>query len=104
MKKIINGKSYNTETAEPILAWSNSCGYSDFRHYDEQLYRTKRDNWFVHGSGGPMSPYAEHRSNGESTGGEAISPLTEREAFEWLCEKGHDELAEELFPEMVEEA
>ena len=42
MKKIIDGKTYNTETAEEIGSYDNGLGARDFRHCKESLYKTKR--------------------------------------------------------------
>ena len=40
MKRIINGKSYNTETAEELARGDNGL-YGDFGYCRESLYRTK---------------------------------------------------------------
>jgi len=85
MKKIINGKVYNTETAQEVGSWSNHLGYRDFSHCDETLYRKKTGEYFLHGEGGPKSPYAEHTVNGWGSG-DAIRPLTFDEAREWAEE------------------
>jgi hypothetical protein len=83
MKRIIDGKRYDTEKAEEI-AWNGSTeGRSDFRYFSEYLYRTARGRWFLAGSGGPMTKYAETIGNGR-TGGDGIIPLSEDEAREWL--------------------
>jgi hypothetical protein len=59
MKSIIDRKRYDTTTAEEIADWWNGCSNSDFHHCNETLYRTKNGAWFLHGIGGPLSPYAE---------------------------------------------
>ena len=38
MKKIINGRKYDTETAKEIGYWSNGYPCSDFNHCNETLY------------------------------------------------------------------
>lgn len=45
MKAIINGKTYNTETATEIGHYSR-FGYTDFRYIDEGLFRTKKRELF----------------------------------------------------------
>lgn len=83
MKAIINGKSYNTETAGEL--GSDSFGYaSDFHHWHEALYRTKGGAYFTAGEGGPLSPYARTVGQNERSGGSAIYPLTEAEARSWM--------------------
>lgn len=41
MHKIINGKSYDTETAEQIANWRNNHGYQDFEWAEETLYQKR---------------------------------------------------------------
>lgn len=85
MQRIINGKRYNTETAEEIAHdwWG---GGNDFRHYDETLYRTPRGNFFLAGSGGPLSRWARSTGQNSWSGGSGIEPMTEEEARTW-CEE-----------------
>lgn len=103
MKKIINGKRYDTKTAEVTAAWENGYMRSDFQYCVEKLYRTPKGNWFLYGEGGAMSKYAQ--SYGNSTGGgDDITPLSPEEARTWLEEHDcHDEV-EASFPDSVEDA
>ena len=39
MKKIINGKKYDTDTASCVGSWDNGYGYSEFGYFSEALYR-----------------------------------------------------------------
>lgn len=103
MKRIINGKMYNTETAELIHEWDNGSYGSDFRSCEESLYKTKKGAYFTAGSGGPMSKYAEHHGNSTS-GGEGIEILSEKEAMVWLEEHDGTEALEKYFPEKIEDA
>ena len=92
MKRIINGKRYNTETAEELHNWSNGLGGSDFRNRDESLYRTKNGAYFLSGEGGPMTQWSQACGN-MTSGGEGIIPMTDAEARRWLEEHdGHDAL------------
>jgi hypothetical protein len=101
MKKIIDGKRYDTATADVIAI--NSFGYSgDFRHFKESLYRTKRGTWFLAGYGGPMTKYARQVDTNATSGGENIFPLSPDEAREWLENVGDTAAIEEHFP--VEDA
>lgn len=95
MKKVINGKVYNTETAIELASYWNGLSYSDFGCMTEGLYKTKKGRFFLHGKGGPMSKYAEHHGNC-CTEGEDIIPLTLEEAKAWV-EKNANEKYEELF-------
>ena len=96
MKKIINGKLYNTETAKEIDRWSNNLSGRDFNHCTECLYRKKTGEFFLYGWGGPMSKYRERC--GDMWGdGEAITPLTEEEAKAWVEEHSDADTYIDLF-------
>lgn len=101
MKKIINGKKYDTETASLIHEWDNGHYPGDFEACEEALYRTRKGAYFLAGSGGPMSKYAV--SSGNSTGGgEDITPLSETEAREWLEQHDGSDEIESTFGEVDE--
>lgn len=103
MIKIVNGKRYNTETAEIIADFCNGYDSGDFNYFNEDLHKTKKGAYFISGHGGPLSKYAESCGNG-STGGEDIRVLTENEAYKWLEETGNTEALESEFPDRVEDA
>lgn len=85
MKKVINGKMYNTETAKCIYSYTNGYSMNDFNYVEEALYQKKTNEFFLYGSGGPMSRYC--CSCGNSWGyGESITPITKEEAKEWAME------------------
>jgi hypothetical protein len=84
MKRIINGKIYNTETADHIGNFGSDCGPGDFRYEDTDLFRTKKGAWFICGEGGPLSRWSRPIGNGQS-GGTGIEAMTTAEALEW-CE------------------
>ena len=82
MKKVIDGKIYNTETAESI-GYHSEGGYGDFRAFEETLYRTKKGRFFLAGNGGPMTKYAKKESSNTWTGSSDIFVLSEEDAREW---------------------
>ena len=103
MKKYINGKKYDTETAQAVGSWSNHLGHRDFSHCEETLYRKKTGEFFLHGEGGALSRYAEP-GNGNMRGpGECIRPLTFDEAREWAEEKLTAEEYEQIFGEIEDD-
>ena len=54
MKKIINGKMYNTETAKYCGGYEfSNCG--DFNYVCEELYQKKTGELFLYGEGGAMN-------------------------------------------------
>lgn len=83
MRKIINGKMYNTETAKIMGKYSASCSYSDFHYYSEELYRKKTGEYFLYGNGNAASKYNRRCGTNEWCGGEDIVPMTEDEAKVW---------------------
>jgi hypothetical protein len=84
MKRIINGKKYDTDTAK----WIADASYSyagDFNHYEEALYQKKNGEFFLAGSGGPASKYSHSSGLNCWSGGSDIIPLELDEAQLW-CE------------------
>ena len=102
MKAIINGKRYNTETAELVAEYSLGAS-GDLAREEEALYRTLKGAWFTAGEGGPRSSYATHYRN-ESRGGEAIRPLTAAAAKQWLEDFNKVAELEKHFPDKLEDA
>ena len=103
MKKIINGKRFDTSTAKLIASWSNSYYSNDFKHCKEQLYRTKKGNFFLYGEGGPMSKYSVSVGNAYG-GGSDITPISRDEARKWLEETENYTELEELFEDTIVDA
>lgn len=89
MKKIINGKLYDTETAKEIAERSHGEGPRDFHYYSETLYKKRTGEYFLYGYGGPMSRYARTVGQNQWSGGERIEPLSYDSAREW-AEKNMD--------------
>ncbi len=82
MKKIINCKLYDTDTARELATYTPHPYSSNFDYYVETLYIKRTGEYFLHGEGGPMSIYAEHIS-GCYAWGEKIVPLTNDMAKAW---------------------
>lgn len=95
MKKVIDGRMYNTGTAKLLGGGSNDCPRNDFHFWEEDLYRTKSGAYFLHGQGGAASRYAESAGQNSWCGGEKIIPLPPEQAREWAEEMlGAEEYAE----------
>lgn len=82
MKKIIDGRLYDTDTAKFVGSFDNGYEGNDFRYEAGNLYRKKTGEFFLHGWGGPMSSYAETYGT-TTTGGEVLRPLSIEDAKEW---------------------
>lgn len=89
MKKVINGKMYNTDTAKEIKSWinDNDLSWSDFGYLHETLYQKKTGEYFLHGCGGARTKYNHVCSDGSVSAGEKIIPLSDENAKIWLNEK-----------------
>ena len=101
MIKIINRKKYDTDTAEELLCYANGHDSTRFQSYSETLYRKRTGEYFLHGEGGPMSPYAEHVDNLRMSG-ERLVPLTDDEAKDWVAEHFDGEDYIEIFGDVEE--
>ena len=102
MKRIINGKRYDTDTAEFIKTYRSDLSINDFRYYDETLYLKKTGEFFLYATGNGASRYAGQY--GDLRGpGEKIIPLTLDEAKAWVEKIEDPNLYEELFELMDEE-
>ena len=82
MKKIIRGRQYDTEKAKLIGSWDNGRGYNDFDFVTESLYQKRTGEYFIAGSGGAASKYAQIDGN-MMAAGSRIVPLNFDEAKSW---------------------
>lgn len=100
MKKIINGKKYDTDTATQIGSYDNGLSYSDFDYFREALYRKRTGEFFLAGEGHARTKYA--RQMGDSYGyGEAIIPISANTAKMWLETYDNDQY-EQVFRAIAE--
>ena len=105
MKKIINGKRYDTETATEIASVWNGCSRDDFKFLVETLYRTDGGAWFLAAEGGALTKYAKILEGGRSRcGGKDLVPLTPSEAKAWLETNRKTEALETWFAHEIQDA
>lgn len=97
MRKVINNKLYDTDTARECGSYSNSCDYGDWHRYCETLYVKRTGEFFLHGEGGPMSRYAKSCGGNSWSSGETIIPLTYDNAREWAEKNLDADEYEEIF-------
>lgn len=88
MKKIIDGRMYNTETATRVAHYANGYSRGDLDFVSEGLYIKKNGEWFIHGDGGARSKYSVSIGSNSWGGGSAIIPFTEEDAKKWM--EDHD--------------
>ncbi len=104
MKKIIDKKLYDTDTADKIAEWDNGHGTTDGHYVSEDLYRTKKGSWFLYVEGGGLSRYAKRCGQNETCEGKGIELLNDDEALEWLSGHGFADEAEKYFADKIVEA
>ena len=98
MKVIIDGLRYDTDAPRTKLLGSAShLGPGDFSHWRAELYRTGGRRFFLYGTGGPMTRFAQPSGSNSWTGGERIIPLPEIEARQWAEQHLDPEVVEEHF-------
>ena len=104
MKKIINGKVYDTDTAKKVASWYSSYARNDFHYYEEELYQKKTGEFFLHGEGNAASKYSRSCGQNEWCGSEKIMPMTFKEAQEWAEDHLDGDEYCEIFGEPDEDA
>ena len=82
MKKIINRKLYDTDTATLIGEWDNGAQCWGFNYITKELYKTPRGEYFLYVWGGATTAYAEPCCGGMGEG-QTIELLTKDEACEF---------------------
>ena len=96
MKKIINGRRYDTARAKEV-GYDYYSNPGDFSYWRETLYRKNTGEFFLHGEGGPNSRYAETVGLNEWSCGERIMPLSLEDAQKWAEEHLDADEYEEIF-------
>ncbi len=104
VRKVIRGKVYNINKATKVLEWDNGYNQGEDAFYQETLYRTKKDSWFIFQIGGKDSPMSRPAGDKERTDGSDIVALDEEALFEWLQKRNKIDLLVELFPDAIDEA
>ncbi len=103
MKQIINGKRYDTETADLLGEYDHEYGYTVGTL--ERLYRTRSGEYFLYASGGSESRYAETNFYGHGVApGRRIIPMSRGQAFKWSQVYLAPEITEQYFGDLIEEA
>lgn len=102
MKKILNNKVYDTETAKLCGEYWNGCGMNDYNHLYENLYLKKTGEFFLHCQSGLLSKDSQSLPN-EVEGRQIIIPLTYLEARQWAEDFLTAEEYEDIFGEIEED-
>ena len=100
MKKIINGKRYDTDTAE-FIGYKQYLYPGQLEYWREELYRKRNGEFFLYGIGGPASKYGVWEGSSAS-GASTIKPLSIKEAQEWTEKHLSADRYEEIFSKVEE--
>lgn len=101
MKKIINGRKYDTDTAK-YLGEHQYSNKRDFAYCLEILYVKRTGEYFIYGEGGPMSKYSKAIDMNSWSGGKDITPVNAEEAKRWAEKYLDADEYEEIFGEVDE--
>ena len=95
MKKVINSKVYDTDTARKVGCIDYGLGDRTFG-WSDTLYVQRTGEYFMLGEGGPGSKYSVRTGVNESSGSTKIFPLAYDEACKWAEENldGDEYIAE----------
>lgn len=95
MKKVINGKVYDTDTARKVGCFDYGLG-DRISGWSETLYVKRTGEYFLLGEGGPGSKYSVRTGVNESSGSTNIFPLSYDDACKWAEENlnGDEYIAE----------
>lgn len=103
MKRIINNKKYDTDTARMVGKASNGMGWRDFAYYEETLYCKRTGEYFLHGKGGAASRYAVSAGQNCWSGGERLIPMDYANARKWAEDNLSADQYEREFGEVTED-
>lgn len=81
MKKVIEGKLYNTQTAKEVTFWQNEYLANDIYYHCITLFKKKSGEYFLEHTGGAGTEYC---------GGEII-PLSTEDAMKFVLNHADDE-------------
>lgn len=95
MKKIINGRLYDTEKAQLVGNWE-SPDITALDYLKETLYRKRTGEFFLYGEGGPRTRYASRTWDGWGSG-ENIVPLPYDAAQAWAEKNLPSDIYEQFF-------
>lgn len=104
MKKVINGKLYDTEKAQRLASWENIQDVRSFSHMEETLYRKRTGEYFLHGEGEARTRYARQYESNMWGHGEEIVPLTVQAAQKWAEEHLDGDEYEKIFGTVDDES
>ena len=80
MRKVIQGKTYRTHTAQLIVTVPSHFPKTSNKWHETRLYRNQRGAYFLAGEGGSLSRWKKITPRG-AIPGEGIEPISKDEAL-----------------------
>lgn len=102
MKKVIDGKRYDTETAIKVASVLSGDLFMPTKRIFEVLHRKKNGEYFLHVEGGAETRYAKAGDKRHWWGVEKIVPLTFEAARAWAKENLPDAEYAAAFGEVMD--
>lgn len=96
MKKVIDGKLYNTETAR-LIKTIGADTITDINQWGAKLYQTKKGEYFLHRYSGANSCEAIKTTSGSYIDGENIYPANLENIAQWVDSHYDEWVFERLF-------
>lgn len=84
MKRVMDGKAYDTATAEVVCELECSVEYGSFGWHDTALYRTQRGRFFLAGRKGGGSMWRRQVDSSTWGPGEGITAIDADEARSYM--------------------
>ena len=103
MKKIINGKIYDTDTAKEIGSQDNGLYTNDLYYVCETLYKKKTGEFFLLGEGGAGTNYSKRCGSNNWCGSSTIIPMSFEEAQKWAEKHLSADEYQQIFGEISED-
>lgn len=97
MRKVVNGRVYDTDTAQLVCEWDNGEMPTGLAYVCHGLYRKKTGEFFLHVHGGPATSWAKPTETGGTRGAEHVVLATYDEARELVERNADADVYEELF-------
>jgi hypothetical protein len=92
MKKIIDGKTFDTNTAKHVCELPCTASRGDHSYHDTSLYRSPKGQFFVAGEGGPRSMWSRTVGQNSWSSGSGLRLVDEAAARQIMesadCDEG----------------
>lgn len=100
MRKIIDGRRYDTDTAKKIWEHEPIENMNDINYYRETLYQKNNGELFMHCVGNAGSKHNKPSGANCRRGSETINPIDYYSARQWALERMPEDQYNDIFGEV----